>query len=705
MCFSERIGMNNISKTIIYFLIVTIVNFQLYAFDNNKWHIHDSNLLSGKNTVFQGIPEQLKIKEGPNSDEIFLKFNTTGKSSIHHIPLGKINNMSQFAGCYRHTSCWMSPATGTKVSGIPLETQYLLVKQDERYIILIPLIDGPARMSLFGDKNEQLVLRIETGAKGVRVDKFAGLYMISGNNPYKMMEQAAQTLAGRYDTLMLRTEKKEPDYVDYLGWCSWNAFYSKVSYEKLMEALRFLDDKGIAPGFIILDDGWQSGDENKELISFEANEKFPGLKKTIRQVKQKYGVHRFLLWQTFLGYWRGVDQESFSNLNIDLTKPHRPQEVVSLEKSISYGESFVPGFNISMPEFAPFYDAYHSYMSKQGVDGVKIDAIAWIQAYSHNKGGRVESMSRLMEAVEHSAKTYFENNVLNCSACSNDFIFNSRSTAVMRSSSDFFPKKLETHGYHIFTNAHTSFWLGWFMLPDWDMFQSGHKAGDFHAAARAVSGGPVYSTDELGKENPKILKRLCFSNRKVPQCITPARVCLDSFFVDPLKDEQLIKIFNHNKYGGVLGLFNCCYRPEKEDFKIEGTAEVDDIYDLKGEAFAVYHFNSKKLSKMSRNDNEKFNLSELDYELLTFMPIKNGFAPIGLTNLYNSAGAIESVNYNNQQVTVGLLDGGRFVAYSQDEPQKVMINDKSADYKYKKASLKLIIDIKPGKAARVSIKW
>lgn len=33
---------------------------------------------------------------------------------------------------------------------------------------------------------------------------------------------------------------------------------------------------------------------------------------------------------------------------------------------------------------------------------------------------------------------------------------------------------------------------------DWDMFSSRHVAADIHAAARAVSGGPVYVSDAPG---------------------------------------------------------------------------------------------------------------------------------------------------------------------------------------------------------------
>lgn len=49
-----------------------------------------------------------------------------------------------------------------------------------------------------------------------------------------------------------------------------------------------------------------------------------------------------------------------------------------------------------------------------------------------------------------------------------------------------------SHTIHIASVAYNSVFLGEFMLPDWDMFHSLHPAAEYHASARALSGGPVY---------------------------------------------------------------------------------------------------------------------------------------------------------------------------------------------------------------------
>lgn len=69
-------------------------------------------------------------------------------------------------------------------------------------------------------------------------------------------------------------------------------------------------------------------------------------------------------------------------------------------------------------------------------------------------------------------------------------------------------------GCHMVHCAYNSLWMGNFIHPDWDMFQSTHPCADFHAASRAISGGPIYVSDHVGKHNFELLKRLvCLTGR------------------------------------------------------------------------------------------------------------------------------------------------------------------------------------------------
>lgn len=68
----------------------------------------------------------------------------------------------------------------------------------------------------------------------------------------------------------------------------------------------------------------------------------------------------------------------------------------------------------------------------------------------------------------------------------------SKQAAVIRASDDFYPRDPVSHTIHIASVAYNSVFLGEFMQPDWDMFHSVHPAAEYHASARAISGGPLY---------------------------------------------------------------------------------------------------------------------------------------------------------------------------------------------------------------------
>ena len=73
---------------------------------------------------------------------------------------------------------------------------------------------------------------------------------------------------------------------------------------------------------------------------------------------------------------------------------------------------------------------------------------------------------------------------------------------IVRNSDDFFPDEPTSHSWHVFLNAHNAVITRHLnIVPDWDMFQTNHSYSSFHAAARCVSGGVIYITDNPGSHN------------------------------------------------------------------------------------------------------------------------------------------------------------------------------------------------------------
>ena len=133
---------------------------------------------------------------------------------------------------------------------------------------------------------------------------------------------------------------------------------------------------------------------------------------------------------------------------------------------------------------------------------------------------------------------------------------------LVRNSDDFFPQVPDSHPWHIFCNAHNALFTQHLnVLPDWDMFQTSHPWARFHAAARCVSGGPVYITDEPGKHNLKLIRQMTAQTCRGDTVILRPSVVGKTTQAYVAYDElALLKVGTYNGMQatgtGILGVFN-----------------------------------------------------------------------------------------------------------------------------------------------------
>ena len=74
------------------------------------------------------------------------------------------------------------------------------------------------------------MLRIESGDSTVLGQRWNhALYIAAGRDPYELMERAVARAAGLSGGARPRQEKELPPSLDYFGWCTWDAYYSRVS--------------------------------------------------------------------------------------------------------------------------------------------------------------------------------------------------------------------------------------------------------------------------------------------------------------------------------------------------------------------------------------------------------------------------------------------------------------------------------------------
>lgn len=95
------------------------------------------------------------------------------------------------------------------------------------------------------------------------------------------------------------------------------------------------------------------------------------------------------------------------------------------------------------------------------------------------------------------------------------------------------------------------------VLPDWDMFQTVHHFSRFHAAARCLSGGPIYITDRPGQHDGSLIGEMTANtpdDRLV--ILRPEVVGRTAEMYLQHTDARLLRIQARHGQASMLGLFN-----------------------------------------------------------------------------------------------------------------------------------------------------
>jgi raffinose synthase len=558
----------------------------------------------------------------------------------------------------RYLPWWPRPVFGTDEAAPEAEYFVILWECLEGgYGVVLPLVDGNVRGVLRGGKDGWSV---GLPANDPLPRQATVLLAATGDDPIALVAHAMERVAEHLGTFELRSRKVLPRWIDYFGWCTWDAFYLEVSAEKVLSGLASFRAGGISPRCVILDGGWQD-ERDERLWSFGGYpSRFPeGIREMVSQARSEYGVEIFGAWHTLQGYWNGVHPEG------ELASRYR---LVNIE-SIAYNMANAVSQKRSLvhPEDARrFFDDYHRQLKAVGVNMVKVDNQASLDHFSTPDVPPTETMRAYQQALQGSVRDHFAGESLHCMSNSTDAVYALGSAAVWRSSQDFFPDKPETQGLHVFDNAFNAIWVQTFALPDWDMFQSSHPAAAFHAAARAISGGPIYVSDKPGKHDFALLAKLVISDGRILRSQHPALPARDGLFEDGRSQPRVTKIVNRNDVRGldspigVLGLFNCYYG-ESGPQAVRGEYRASDVHGVAVDRFALYHHTSGTVVIAEPGDAFPVGLESMGFEIVTVSPMEKGVALFGLLDKFNGSRAMEYVCWRGEEeLEIVLADGGRF---------------------------------------------
>ncbi len=666
----------------------------------------DRRLVFGDSVLLGPVDEQLRAEE--ESGVLLLHAELAREASRTVLDLGAMADLVGFTVCYRFTPFYMRPAAGTRLKSVPPETQFLLGQLGGGgWLLLSPLLGEAFRFSLRGRSDGHLELLGETGDPYLTAKRSLALLVAFGKDPFELCRTAAPIARRALGHSPPHTGSL-PAFVEHFGWCTLDDRDASASADKVLAGLSSFAGGSVCPRFVLLEDGWQSVREmptgERRLASLAANDRFDGdLTSIVREAKDGFGVETFLVSHGIGGSFGGADSEGLAAYHpVDQLRrfgegvlAHEPACNEAWGGSV-YG--LIPGDHI-----AQFYEDLHSRLAEQGVDGVKVDNQAVLEGVATRAGGRVELAQRYRQALERSVEAHFSGRMINSMASGQETWYGA-SFGLNRVAGEFSPTQPESHGLHLYSNAQAGLWFGQFLHPDWGSFRSGHEWGAYHAAARAISGGPVYVADRPGEHDFDLLHKLVCSDGTVLRADGPALPTLDTLCANPTDSDAILKIWNRNGKAGVLGVFHALRYSQP----VSGVVRAGDVPGLEGERFACYAHCADAVEILEPATARKISLADRGYEIFTFVPIDRGLAVLGLADKFNSSAAVQRLTWeDDSRCTFSLRDGGQLLLWCQMPPRHVQASGEPLAYKQviKADGVELRVSITADQVGEISIEW
>lgn len=607
---------------------------------------------------------------------------------------------SYFQGTTRIGPYQTAPAWVGSLGKIPGLTQFALWQEkDGSWGGMISLAGGGLRTNLEGSGTDVLAIAdsLDKNFSPSRVP----LFVIGWDkDPYRLVNNlygfgfyVMQKIDPKYVIGKTRKEKKFPELWGYVGWCSWVAYYRYVNQQDLIKSAESFKKAGFPIRWVLIDDCWST--VNKQtmmpwsqgslyLTGMEADpKKYPGgMKRTTEILKKDYGVSWVGVWHTFNGYWNGIQIDSEVGRQMkDHLMPVSDKVAIPDPRS---------------DNGAAFWDAWYKFLKDSGVDFVKVDNQGTLPLMTRDLLPVSNVTGQAHKNLEAAAEKYFDSNVMNCMNENIETIYQWEKTNLGRSSVDYNPLTYSNPRSNSVLNVFNSLWFSQVSWPDYDMWMTHDKHAEYYAVEHAISGGPIYTTDKPGREKFEYLWPLIFQDGKVIRTDEPGLPLKKFLLADPYLEGKPLAAFAPVGEAGMLAAWNV----DKYIRPVKAELSPSDVEGIKGERFAVYEQFGKKLILVNRDEKFPVKLKGWEVRLYSVVPVKSGFAAIGLLNKYVSPAAVKELKMGQGRVVVRLAEPGTFGAYCERKPAAIKANGSPVPEKnisYENGLLK--VEIPSGKAA------
>ncbi|KAK4218868.1 glycoside hydrolase family 36 protein [Rhypophila decipiens] len=632
------------------------------------------------------------------SIEVPVEGSRDDKSTFATVPLGiPWGQFVRWFALIRDWSPWLAPRQGK--SGFALDRDALLcsfLSSEGKHLVFLG-ISGPSDVTtLFSsDQSGKLMVHIRNDNPN---EKTGTVLVAVGNNfenanaavmyHARGLGVASTPTAPEQDAgeQQLADEVKAQWYetwYDGLGYCTWNSLGIKLTDEKLLNALDVLAKHNISISTLIIDDNWQdidysgSGQWQHRLNNFEAEPKaFPkGLRSLVSDVRSKHkNIQTIAVWHALLGYWGGVSPDGPLARRYKTIELARQDEDAERRNLPLGGKMTV----VAKDDVSAFYNDYYRFLSSCGIDAVKTDAQFMMDTWT-SASARSTLTRAYLDAWTIASLRHFSNRAISCMSQVPSIIFSSqmprnRTPVVCRNSDDYFPDSPSSHPWHVWTNAHNALLTQHLnVIPDWDMFQTTDSRqhlspsyASFHAAARCISGGPVYITDIPGQHDLNLIKQIIGLNPRRNRCVIFRPNVLGKT-IEQYANYDDLTLLKVGAYHGraatgtpILGVFNISNRYLVELLPV-GPEYFSGVLD--GVYYVVRsHSSGKVLGPVKVGEREKLvtvGLGVAGWDILTAFPMekfKRGdgkgelyVANMGLLGKMTGAAAILASRYRLQE--------------------------------------------------------
>lgn len=545
--------------------------------------------------------------------------------------------------------CWSYPMLFESFDQIPYYSIFLLADYGGECLALLTLTDKYA--TTYIEPGLKLRAFLGKALKNVELNWMASISIDC--NPYNALEACIER-ASSYVVFKPRRLKKQPIFMDRIGWCSWNALLTDdLSHDNVIGIVKGLLDKGLRLGWVVIDDGWQDevrreGWPRRILRRLSANERFPeGLKSTVESMK-KLGVDLVGLWHTINVHWSGFENTLTKELNVG-------------SYFSKFNESYVPPSTLN--EAFEFYEKFFSWVETNELDFVKVDN-QWVIHILYDGDYPVGKASKNVELALQAAAYVKGLDILNCMCMAPENYSNFLFSNAMRISMDYIPFWKADAKLHTIFSVYNALLFGYITYPDYDMFMSYDPYAKVHAVARVFSGGPIYITDrEPVKTDLDLLKRFVLPDGRLVKVDEPALPTRDALFRDPYNEPIPLKIASKVGRSIAVAIFNV----NKSGGRIEGSLTLDELpFTVEPGEYVYYRVFRNECGLLKPGKKLNVSLEELDVEVITLTPIKNGIAVIGLKEFILPSALVEVLETINGKTLVKTVASGTLIYYANN---------------------------------------